>query len=130
MSDVTPSNSTVARPLRPVLWKTGACPAPAVRSRPLPLLSCHAESAAPSAAVSLFASYQSWSPVVVGGDADIDPVTTAVRADAAEVEPLPLLAVTTTRSVPPTSPETTTYDAAAATGRFAQTDPAASQRCH
>src|SRR5207253_1916670 len=94
------------------------------------VLSCQVGIGAPSETLSVFASNQSWSPVIVGGDADIVPVTTAVRADGTDVEPLPLLAVTTTRIVPPTSPEVTTYDAAVAPAMLAHIAPAESQRCH
>ncbi len=66
------------------------------------------------------------STVFTGGAA----TTRAEAADVAGVEPAPLVAVTTTRSVPPTSPGTGVYVDAVADGMSAQADPAALQRRH
>src|SRR4051794_1179674 len=103
-SDVTPSNSSAVRPFASLRWTSGAADAlAAVRSRPLPLLSCHRSRREPSAAASEFASYQSWRLALTGGDATTTPPTTAVAADGALLDPPGFVAVTTTRIVPPTS---------------------------
>src|SRR5437879_8884223 len=129
--DRTPSNSTVAFPFSPALWKVGAAAGnAAVRSRLLPLLSCQSVSAEPSAAVSLDALNQSWSPVVTGGEDVAEPVIGPVTAEVAEVWPAPFVAVTTTRRRGPMSLEVSRYVALVAPKRLTQLAPALSQRCH
>ena len=54
----------------------------------------------------------------------------AVAADVALAVPAALVAVTRTRSVPPTSAACRTYVAAVAPAMSTQFEPAASQRCH
>src|SRR5438046_8193200 len=131
MSEVTPSNSSAARPFASVRWTTGAADAvAAVRSRPKPLLSCHRSRRAPSAGGSEFASNQSCMFAVTGGLAATAPPTTVIGLDGAALEPALFDAVTTTRRSPPTSPEATTYVEEMAPGRSAQVPPALEHRCH
>ncbi len=56
--------------------------------------------------------------------------TTAEAAEVADVEPAPFVAVTTTRSVPPTSARTGVWPGAVAPGMSAQPEPPLSQRRH
>ena len=56
--------------------------------------------------------------------------TTPVTADVAEDDPVELLAVTTTRSVVPTSPWPSAYVAPVAPATFAHAPPDALQLCH
>src|SRR3954454_19329232 len=88
ISDATPSNSSAARPFAAVRRRIGAADVvAAVRSRPLPLLSCQRRSRVPSVAASEFASYQSWRPLAIGGVAATAPVTTVVTADGMVLDP-------------------------------------------
>src|SRR5438270_11790139 len=129
--DRTPSNSTVAFPFSAALWNVGAAAGnAAVRSRLLPLRSCQSVSAEPSAAVSLDALNQIWSPAVTGGEDVAEPVIMPVAADDADVWPAPFVAVTTTRRRAPMSLAVTRYVALVAPARLTQLAPALSQRCH
>ena len=65
-----------------------------------------------------------------GGGGGVAPVTTAVAADVADAEPAELVAVTVTRSVSPTSPEPSAYEAAVAPETDPQLPPDVSQRAH
>jgi hypothetical protein len=70
------------------------------------------------------------SAVFAGGVATGAAATKAVWLDTAVVDPPAFVAVTATRSVNPTSPLATAYDAAVAPLRFEQAAPALSQRRH
>jgi hypothetical protein len=69
--------------------------------------------------------------VLVGGLTTPATVTTPVAAEAADgVEPAAFEAVTTTRNVPPTSAETTAYDALVAPPMVEHAPPDELHRCH
>jgi hypothetical protein len=67
---------------------------------------------------------------VSGGFCEVGEGTTCVAADTAAAEPFLLLAVTSTRSVWPASPEETVYDEPFAPGIGPQFAPAVSQPSH